>query len=203
MLTATRTRTHKPRRRSRRTWTTDAAGRVKTVRPARRDCADCRSRRDGRCFKHGGFQSDVPAVVKAAKPELTGYSVNRETGEVTLPRTLKPGRFYIGPDFYGCCNTGTAPAILKSRHVARFFVGPELAIESAVYAVLADKAKQVFVSGRDKVFIFKTAANAKAKFAELVKAACERNRQIAADHRRDRDLAAKGDMAAALRLGDY
>jgi len=53
---------------------------------------------------------------------------------IAVPRLAK-GKGYKGPDFYGCFNTGTAPAIFHSR-TGKYVVGPELPARDAMRAGL-------------------------------------------------------------------
>ena len=52
---------------------------------------------------------------------------------IKVPR-LDKGKGFKGPDFYGCMNTGTAPAIFHSR-TGKYVVGPEMAARDAMQAV--------------------------------------------------------------------
>jgi Tfp pilus assembly protein PilZ len=58
------------------------------------------------------------------------------------------------------------------------------------------------VAGR-VVWVFKTRAPAVRKFNELCQVRIAENEHVRAEHRRDLAAAKKGDLSAALRLGDY
>ena len=137
-----------------------------------------------------------------------------------LPDRLQTGRFYLGPDFHGCVNTGHAPAILKCRlfheHPAlargfRFVVGPHLYCEEAAKALAFDHVPQGRTyyeprganSKRYRVRFFKTAAAAKKHFAMLVREAETVNARVRAEERTLRRKAHAGDIGAALALLDH
>lgn len=123
-----------------------------------------------------------------------------------VPR-LAMGKGWKGPEFYGCFNTGLAPAIFHSR-TGKYAVGPEIPCRDAMAngGLLSDR--RIHDMGgkgdaRRRVYVFKSRGPAVRKFAELAAAAALANENIAAEHRADAAAARKGDMAAALRLGDY
>jgi hypothetical protein len=133
-----------------------------------------------------------------------------------LPVRLPLGKFFVGPDFYGCINTGMAPAILKSRLLKsydrlglvkgfKFAVGPGLFVEDAIKDMTRGRVKGSTWkrSGRYTVKFFKTSKGAKAYFSRLVEKAVEVNRQEAETHRGLRAAAAAGDVQAAADLIDY
>jgi len=59
---------------------------------------------------------------------------------IQVPRLAK-GRGYKGPEFYGCFNTGMAPAVFHSRY-DKYYVGPELYCHDAIRAGIGPVAKE-------------------------------------------------------------
>lgn len=114
------------------------------------------------------------------------------------PVRLKLGMMVVGPDFFGCSNTGRAAVLLKSKRFKtapanlnrqgyRFAVGPQLFAEQAVRDYLLGeypaKPNQGFVEydgGQYSVTFFKTYAQAKARFAFLVREQLTENARMAA-----------------------
>jgi hypothetical protein len=134
---------------------------------------------------------------------------------VTIPTRLPKGRILLGPDFYGCINTGMAPALLKSKALAnfptlsrgyRFAVGPHLFVEQAVKALMFDRVKAgrgyYEFDGRRVVFC-KTYATAKKRFAALVEQAEAVNAKVRAEHLAVKTRAKAGDLQAVVDLIDY
>lgn len=137
-----------------------------------------------------------------------------------LPTRLTLGRYVLGPDFHGCINTGTAPAMLKARVLApntrwasltrgfRFAVGPHVYVEDAITALLYDRIDGKTYYERkghnnSRVRFFKTYASAKKYFATLVAEAEKTNARVRAEEQALRKRAVKGDLNAALGLMDY
>lgn len=120
---------------------------------------------------------------------------------INVPRLAK-GHGYKGPEFFGCYNTGLAPSIFHSR-TGKFVVGPELRCRDAMReGALLTGAKTVG-DGRMKVWVYKTRSRAVHKFMELCGAQIMENAVLRAEYDETRARAAKGDLAAALHLGDF
>ena len=122
-----------------------------------------------------------------------------------VPRLAK-GQGIKGPEFYGCCNTGLAPAIVNSSIAGRYIVGPELYVTESqfVRTIGLNPRKRKFMFDRTRTVVaFKTRASAVKLFCKLCEAAKAQNDKIADEHRRDLAAAKAGDLEAALRLGDY
>ena len=122
---------------------------------------------------------------------------------ITVPRLAK-GHGYKGPEFYGCFNTGMAPAIFHSR-CGKYYVGPEILCHDAMQAGIGyfAKVRTVGTDPRRKVWIFKGRKAAVAKFMTLCGAQILENEKQRREHAEARAAAARGDIAAALRLGDF
>ena len=84
---------------------------------------------------------------------------------ITVPRLAK-GKGFKGPDFYGCFNTGTAPAIFHSR-TGKYVVGPESAAREAMSEGICLTNKRCYGKDRRKVWIFKGRGPAVARFMVL------------------------------------
>jgi len=135
----------------------------------------------------------------------------------SLPLRMGMGKNIVGPDYSGCCNTGMAPAIVKSALLNeyksmskgyKFVVGPELYVREAAVALLGGrlgkhKARYTRDWGRIVVRFFKTYASAKKYFMTLVNGIVAENEQQRQEHQRLREAASKGDVAAALATMDY
>ena len=135
---------------------------------------------------------------------------------MNMPSRMKTGRYIVGPDFYGCSNTGMAPAILKSKALAnygrlglargfKFAVGPMLFIEDAINNVVRGRMKKGATAnfGQHKVRLFKTYKAAKAYFEKLVAAAIATNVAEQVKHRELLRKAKAGDQQAVRDLADY
>jgi len=120
---------------------------------------------------------------------------------IKVPR-LDKGKGFKGPDFYGCMNTGTAPAIFHSR-TGKYVVGPEMAARDAMQAGACLLNKRTFGKGRQKVYIFKGRGPAVSKFLVLCGARILENAQVRAEHVETARKARAGDIGAAIALGDY
>lgn len=120
---------------------------------------------------------------------------------IDVPRLAK-GRGYKGPEFYGCYNTGMAPCIFHSR-TGKWVVGPELRCRDAMRAGLTLQNVFCHGEGRQRVWIFKTRRNAVAKFTELCITQTKENNDLRREHDATLEKARRGDMAAALALGDF
>ena len=91
---------------------------------------------------------------------------------ITVPRLAK-GKGFKGPEFYGCMNTGMAPAIFHSR-TGKYVVGLEIPCREAMRSGACVGNARVYNNsndGRRKVRIFKSRGPAVAKFLELCGAA--------------------------------
>jgi hypothetical protein len=128
-------------------------------------------------------------------------NVNRNA--ITVPRLAK-GKGYKGPEFYGCFNTGTAPAIFHSR-TGKYVVGPEFNCREAMrYGACSLELRTVKCSdARRTVWIFKGRKAAVAKFLALCGARILENDAIRREHAETARKARAGDMAAVLALGDF
>ena len=132
-----------------------------------------------------------------------------------IAKRLAPGRMVVGPDHYGCCNTGMAPALFRSkflhdhfRYRYKFAIGPEVFVEAAVRMLVFDKVPpgQAFVEfngGRDRVTFAVTYKTARKRFDFLVAEITVANAAARAKHMALRTRAKAGDMAAVLGLVDY
>ena len=122
---------------------------------------------------------------------------------IRVPR-LAQGKGYKGPEHYGCFNTGMAPAIFHSR-TGKYVVGPEIPCRDAMRAgmTLFAKVRIVGTYLRRKVWIFKGRKAAVSKFMALYGAIILENADTARRHAEARAAAARGDVAAALSLGDF
>lgn len=121
---------------------------------------------------------------------------------IKVPR-LDKGKGFKGPEFYGCFNTGLAPAIFHSR-TGKYVVGPEIPCREAMQAgACLDRKRTWGTDDRRKVYIFKGRAAAVSKFLALCGAAILQNHQIRQEHIETARKARGGDMAAVLALADY
>lgn len=121
--------------------------------------------------------------------------------KITVPRLAK-GKGYKGPEFYGCFNTGMAPAIFHSR-TGKYIVGPEMRCRDAMREFVLLGNKRTVGTGRAKCWIFKGRAGAVKRFMVLCGAAILENDKIRKEHIATAAKARAGDMAAVLALGDY
>ena len=72
-----------------------------------------------------------------------------------VPR-LEKGKGYKGPEFYGCYNTGMAPAIFHSRQGC-YIVGPELRCRDAMRAGLTIfERNTTHGEGRQQIWLYKS-----------------------------------------------
>jgi hypothetical protein len=119
-----------------------------------------------------------------------------------VPRLAK-GKGYKGPDFYGCFNTGMAPAIFHSR-CGKYYVGPEILCRDAMRNGIGyfDNRRGISV-GRQRIWIFKGRAPAVRRFSIMCEAATKENDKIRQEHIAAQQAASCGDIAAALSLGDF
>lgn len=120
---------------------------------------------------------------------------------IDVPR-LPKGRGYKGPEFYGCFNTGMAPSIFHSR-TGKWVVGPELRCRDAMRAGITLQDRKGWGVGPQRVWIYKGRKAAVAKFTALCIKQTRENRKMRQEHAEALEKARKGDMAAALALGDF
>lgn len=115
---------------------------------------------------------------------------------------LTVGRGIIGPEYYGCSGTGQRPTI---RRIAdgRYVVGTEYAADTMRHLLRGRMNQRIFRNGRETLWAFKSRKAAVAKFHEMCGVVRKFNQETREAHQRDRAAAAKGDIGAALRLGDY
>ena len=126
-------------------------------------------------------------------------------------KRLKLGQGFRGPEFFGCINSGSAPVIIKSKHlkrwsVYRYYVGPEFPIRFDLYEVL--RLAMVghgykFHSGHWTFFLYQSPSAAWTRFDALCKAQNEINADVRAEAAELRVKAQKGDLGAALALSGY
>ncbi len=121
---------------------------------------------------------------------------------IKVPR-LDKGKGFKGPEFYGCFNTGLAPAIFHSR-TGKYVVGPEIPCREAMQAGACHDSKRTWgTDPRRKVYIFKGRAAAVSKFLALCGAQILQNHNIRVEHIKTARAAAAGDIGAALALADF
>jgi hypothetical protein len=119
-----------------------------------------------------------------------------------VPR-LSKGKGYKGPEALGCFNTGMAPAIFHSRS-GKYVVGPEMRCRDAMrMGLLLISNKRSDGKGGHKVYIYKTRGPAVAKFTALCEAQMRGNDERRNEMRALCVKARRGDIAAALALGDF
>lgn len=129
-----------------------------------------------------------------------------------LPARFGRGQGLAGPDYYGCCNTGKRPVILRNPYDQGghfFMVGPEIDIDQLKYKIALDRVrginKRVY---RDKkqgycVYVCKTRNNAVERFLDLCQKVMDWNEEQRQEHAKAREAARQGDMAGALALMDF
>ncbi len=120
----------------------------------------------------------------------------------TVPRLAK-GKGFKGAEFFGCFNTGMAPAIFHSK-TGKYLVGPEIPCREAMERFITLSNKRVWDDrhGR-RVWLFKGRGPAVKKFMELCQAREDENANIRREYQETKAKAAAGDIGAALKLGDY
>lgn len=129
-----------------------------------------------------------------------------------IPTRFSRGAGLCGPEFFACSNTGMRPIIRRSPYKevkdTVFMVGPEVAVDEHKRQIALDR-----LTGRNKrkygndprrtVYVFTTRSSAVEKFLALCQKVLDYNRQEADTVRDLRQKANKGDMQAALELGDH
>ena len=114
---------------------------------------------------------------------------------------LKRGRMVVGPDWLGCCNTGTAPALYHSAE-GKWVVGPEAYVCDIATMVRRQGITRRKLVWDGKMFwVFKTRRPAVDKFLTLCEEATVRNQRIREERRALQRQARVGDVGAALKLG--
>jgi len=120
---------------------------------------------------------------------------------IKVPRLAK-GHGYKGPEFFGCFNTGMAPAIFHSI-TGKYVVGPEIPCRDAMRQGDTLLGRRTVGEGRRKVCIFAGRKPAVVKFMVLCGAQIMENYGVRQDYLATRHKAAQGDLAAALAFGDF
>ena len=133
----------------------------------------------------------------------------------SLPR-LWLGQKLVGPDHYGCMNTGLAPAMLRSRWLHehplsnrgfRYVIGPDIYLQQAAKMLTsgAVRADESFVEFSDKIRVTfaRKYETAKRRYAFLVKEITANNERLRSLHLATREKARAGDMQAVADLGDF
>ena len=152
--------------------------------------------------------------VHAAPPVRERKVPGRFSVEDYSGMRMKRGAYKVGPDFYGCSGTGTAPTVLYApKHLSAgkdwLVCEAEIDVERALRQNLLDHRGKKFhwSSGgpqkRNGVWAFKTRANAFAKWVELCNERLDENAQMRAEHQDVLRRAQAGDMDAVAKLGDY
>lgn len=122
---------------------------------------------------------------------------------VILPR-LNKGKCFIGPEWAGCCNTFRRPVILHCHITRRYLVG----WESSMHVLRAEVVrtvsnKRVFRTKGEELWAYKGRKAAVAHFSKLCREVLAFNDKVRRDKAADLQAAKRGDIGAALRLGDY
>ncbi len=120
---------------------------------------------------------------------------------MNIPRIPK-GKGYLGPEYFGCCNTGRRPALFHSVN-GKWIVGPELACREALEQNLHCGTKRRHQVSGSKVYVCKTRQSAVYDFGLLCKEVETWNKTQKASYERECAKARKGDLSAALSMGDY
>ena len=123
---------------------------------------------------------------------------------ITVPR-LPKGRGYKGPEFYGCCNTGLAPCIFHSAGPASTLLGRKsLATTPCTRRSHAfQQANMVRTTTAGKCGFTRAASPPWRNSWRFCGAQIIENENMRCEHAETLDKARKGDVAAAIRLGDY
>jgi len=123
---------------------------------------------------------------------------------IKVPRLAK-GKGYAGPEFYGCMNTGMRPSIFHSRK-GFYIVGPELRCRDAMRWVdFSSVSVDNFVTDNkaQRVYIYKSRKAAVNKFMVLCGQQILNNWEMRQEHAELARKANSGDLAAALRMGNF
>jgi hypothetical protein len=125
-------------------------------------------------------------------------------GNVILPRLVAGGKFYMGPEWAGCSNTGARPVILKCKYSDRYLVGTENSMrELHPVVVRTIKNQRVFRAKGVELWAYKGRKAAVAHFSKLCREILNFNDKVRRERATDIAAAQRGDIGAALRLGDY
>ncbi len=120
---------------------------------------------------------------------------------MNIPRIPK-GKGFLGPEWFGCCGTGRRPAMFHSVN-GKWVIGPELACREVLEQHLHyGKTRRLVVSGTE-VYVLKTRNSARYVFDRLCNEVETWNEVQKATYERERAKARKGDLAAALNMGDF
>lgn len=106
---------------------------------------------------------------------------------IELPKRLSKGKGIIGPEWFGCFNTGKRPVIFKTHTGNKaFIVSTELAMSDARHMNLfgQNAKKRVLKTNSGKAYLTDSYKAAKKKFNEMCKEVVdyndgERNKAIA------------------------
>lgn len=102
----------------------------------------------------------------------------------------------LGPEWFGCCNTGRRPALFHSIN-GKWVIGPELSCREVLERRLHYSTKRK----HDCVTVLKTRSVAIKVFKGLCKEVETWNEEQKANYQRERIKAREGDLAAVLNLG--
>lgn len=128
--------------------------------------------------------------------------------KITVP-TLRKGKAFMGPEAFGCCNTGTRPMILHSVSTGLWLVGPELAVDEVRSAVCfgGNQGKRTLVRMGRTVHIYKTRGPAVRRFQDNVDEQRAMNLRLKAGYDAATSDARSADpetaIAGAVALADY
>ena len=119
-------------------------------------------------------------------------------------QTLKIGHYRMGPEPLGGFNTGLATTIARSR-AAKKYLGKEYVVgnELGVVYHLKDQIRLAMLSKPTKVKFYKSASAAFLDFNKRVKAKKLSISKDVATVKVLKQKAQRGDIGAALELGDY
>lgn len=130
------------------------------------------------------------------------------TDKLAVP-TLRRGKAFVGPEAFGCCNTGTRPMILRSGATGLWLVGPQLAVYEARDSVCfgGNKGKRTLVRMGRTVHIYKTRGPAVRRFQDNVDEQRAMNLRLKAGYDSAADDARSADpetaVKGAIALLDY
>jgi len=124
--------------------------------------------------------------------------------DITVP-ALRKGKGLLGPEYAGCCNSGTRPLIMRSKVLdGDFWVGPELYVSDARHVAIREfyrlngKRRRVYRIGkRRRVYRFKSRAPAVAKFRELCAEVLRFNDGIRREREQAAECSRRGDVVGA------
>lgn len=126
-----------------------------------------------------------------------------KTGNVILPRLVK-GKYWAGPEWAGCCNSFRRPVILRCHITSRYLVGWESSVHALRPVVIRTVNNQrVFRTKGEELWAFKGRKAAVSHFSKLCREVLAFNDNVRRDKAADLEAARRGDIGAALRLGDY